>query len=336
MRAAAAFRCVSMQVLALSLVGCSLNGRSEPSREAGNLVASASQVDGVTISVYDSGQPFSYLTSVIALSAFGDRVAVALDEIGYEKNRRLWDKGFKELMSTAEFDDLTLIALASVTAVEARSRGQFLTQEQVGAVGRYLDDILDGKLPLGGEDADLAPPSIATASMLRQISRNLAQDKLAVGALIERIAGELVDSTIDCTPRAWLSDERYILVERLMAGLDLGCTLPQLHAAWDAVMSMLDDGGDFGGPRREALAIVVLTSVAYADAFSEDEIARVQAAVDRSVDRPSVDAYDWIYEHKLFVDQSVAPYDLMVTPAADEILLYAASRGSVPYVEVER
>ncbi len=292
---------------------------------------------GVSLVVTDGGQLFDYQISVIGLSAFGIGVTGALDEVNYEKNRALWDKGFADTMAEAGFDDMSLITLAAATSVDSASNQAFLTDAQRAELKKLIDKILASGPSAINTKAELAP-ALTSGAMLLSMSQDLEFRKKDVTEFVKAAESRLADSEIECTPAAWTSKSNFIVAERAATGLELKCTDEQFKESWEAVISTLEDTEFNRGITSSEIGLFnVAASVSnrYQGQISENDHARVQRLVDEATPNLGEDAYSWLYFYKTFVDNPGAKYTVAETDASAKVLLFFASHGAAPTLKVK-
>lgn len=328
-------------ILALVVLGAALLACGQDEGRTGTTIP---HTDGVSVEVSDSDQPFDYLISVIGLAANGTDVPAALEEIGYERNRRLWDVGFADTIEDPQSNDVSLIGLASAASAQASSRGAFLSAFQEHALLAYVDSVLDGKvtLPLVKDPekgSEAGRPSITSAAMLRWIVESIQHREQQTHRFLEQSADHFVEPLVACTPAAWLAEQGGVVVEQIRATLRLQCGPGSIHSAWQAVVHDLEESDfkpAFGSRHVDLLAIAMVVSDGLPELFTSADRARVQAIIDKAVPLLSDDAYDWLYFYRLFTWHPATKYHVEITEAASAVMVHTASHGAVPELEIHR
>lgn len=335
---------ISPLVLALAVASTCLTacdaGRGSQERSANTFA----HLDGIRVDVSDSDQPFEYAFSVIGLAALGKHVRSALATVGYERSRALWDDGFDATVQGAASDDFSLIGLSAAASTQAASGGTFLSASQENAIKAYVDRVLEGKLrlPVVKHPADREgvgeKPSVTSAAMLESIVTSLLYRQQETHRFLTQVRA-FDEGAVGCTPANWRSEEGGAVVELVRASLEIRCSPEEIRAAWQGVVDDLE-GSDlasgFDSGRLDLLRIAIVVSDRLPKLFTAADRERVQEIIDEALPQLSDDPYVWLYFYAMFTGPSATTYHAEVTKAATAILLYTASHGAVPDLEIHR
>jgi hypothetical protein len=304
------------------------------------LVASAcneaAEVETRAIEISDSGQPFDYWASVSALAAFGPDVEIALEEIGFAASRRLWDEAFAETVKQLDDDELAWISMAAVASADARSDGQILNDDQRAEMQRVVDRAVETSF--GSSDR----LEVVRAASTNQIATALAYRVGDVRQLLNSDRVNYIDSAIDCSPEAWNGERNWIVSERIAGSLGLDCSPESVAESWTSIVEHLEgtDWSDGVGPAdAELVKIAAVVPLAYPRDFDSDDLARVQAVIDRALaSLPSdpyiwLDSYRWLNSVSRWIAPGSYPYNVTLSDNAVAVLTHIASRGAVPILE---
>jgi hypothetical protein len=283
----------------------------------GPTVTEAVHLDGRTLVVAASDQPFHFMTSVAAIAALGPAASSMLEELDYDANAEVWAGHVSRLVLTKTGSNSEATSVAAMGIIQSNTNGEFLTPAQVADVRQYLTLAADRE---GYTQTHVAAAGLAVAA--RHFRHE--EDRLTDRSDLDFFR----NAELLCAASEWVDQPWEVAAQLLTNGLS-SCTPEQLSTSWSTLADHLNDL-DPRVPTYASEAIGLLHIVHDAQPpTAQIDTARYELLRRTYLEGMTDDPWEWLWGYYKFeLDLGVGDAQAELSPAARTVLTFFAARGT--------